>query len=180
MLVLDPPGTYDRRRRGHDDRRQSAIRLGNGVSAGLRGPVLDDVCRTPATRADSAWTPRTSISVWRSPRRCSRFVSSATSASGFCPIRCAATGRTTCWTTASRWPVRSRPASRSSANSTAEHARGHAADRHREPLGDADGRAIHGGPVRIDGALTVGITELDPTWGFTTGVTWVFKAFTVQ
>jgi hypothetical protein len=36
------------------------------------------------------------------------------------------------------------------------------------------------GPVRLDGALVVGVTELDPTWGFSTGVTWVFKAFTVQ
>jgi hypothetical protein len=36
------------------------------------------------------------------------------------------------------------------------------------------------GPVRVDGALIVGVTERDPTWGFTAGVTWVFKAFTVQ
>jgi len=36
------------------------------------------------------------------------------------------------------------------------------------------------GPVRIDGALLIGVTELDPTWGFTGGLTWVFKAFNVQ
>jgi len=36
------------------------------------------------------------------------------------------------------------------------------------------------GPVRIDGALIVGVTERDPSWGFTTGVTWVFKAFEVK
>jgi hypothetical protein len=36
------------------------------------------------------------------------------------------------------------------------------------------------GPVRLDGALLVGITEQDPTWGFTTGLTWVFRGFTVQ
>ena len=36
------------------------------------------------------------------------------------------------------------------------------------------------GPVRIDGALLIGVTEHDPTWGFTTGLTWVFKAFTIQ
>jgi hypothetical protein len=36
------------------------------------------------------------------------------------------------------------------------------------------------GPVRIDGALAIGVTEHDPTWGFTGGLTWVFKAFTVQ
>jgi hypothetical protein len=36
------------------------------------------------------------------------------------------------------------------------------------------------GPVRGDGALLVGVTERDPTWGFTGGVTWVFKGFTVQ
>jgi hypothetical protein len=36
------------------------------------------------------------------------------------------------------------------------------------------------GPVRFDGAFLVGVTTLDPTWGFTTGLTYVFKAFTVQ
>ncbi len=36
------------------------------------------------------------------------------------------------------------------------------------------------GPVRVDGALLVGVTERDPTWGFTAGLTWVFKAFDVQ
>jgi hypothetical protein len=36
------------------------------------------------------------------------------------------------------------------------------------------------GYVRIDAAFLVGITTLDPSWGFTTGFTWVFKAFTVQ
>jgi len=35
------------------------------------------------------------------------------------------------------------------------------------------------GPVRFDGAFLVGITEFDPSWGFTAGLTWVFKAFTV-
>lgn len=41
------------------------------------------------------------------------------------------------------------------------------------------GRFTHG-PVRFDAALIFGITTFDPTWGFTTGVTWVFKAFDVQ
>jgi hypothetical protein len=36
------------------------------------------------------------------------------------------------------------------------------------------------GSVRVDAALLAGLTERDPSWGFTTGVTWVFKAFTVQ
>lgn len=36
------------------------------------------------------------------------------------------------------------------------------------------------GPVRIDGALALGMTDRDPTWGFTAGLTWVFSAFTVQ
>jgi len=36
------------------------------------------------------------------------------------------------------------------------------------------------GPVRLDGALLIGVTKRDPTWGFTTGLTWVFKAFTIQ
>lgn len=41
------------------------------------------------------------------------------------------------------------------------------------------GRFTHG-PVRIDAGLILGITTFDPTWGFTTGLTWVFKAFDVQ
>jgi len=36
------------------------------------------------------------------------------------------------------------------------------------------------GPVRLDAALYFGLTSFDPSWGFTTGVTWVFKAFDVQ
>jgi len=35
------------------------------------------------------------------------------------------------------------------------------------------------GSVRLDGALTIGVTEHDPTWGFTAGMTWVFKGFNV-
>jgi hypothetical protein len=42
------------------------------------------------------------------------------------------------------------------------------------------GARLTRGPVRLDGALAVGVTENDPSWGFTTGFTWVFKAFTVQ
>jgi hypothetical protein len=36
------------------------------------------------------------------------------------------------------------------------------------------------GPVRADGAFLIGVTDDDPTWGFTAGLTWVFRAFTVQ
>ena len=36
------------------------------------------------------------------------------------------------------------------------------------------------GPVRLDAAVMFGITERDPAWGFTTGLTWVFNAFTVK
>ena len=36
------------------------------------------------------------------------------------------------------------------------------------------------GPVRIDAAFVTGFTSLDPTLGFTAGVTWVFPAFAVQ
>ena len=36
------------------------------------------------------------------------------------------------------------------------------------------------GPVRFDAAFLAGITTHDPTWGFTAGLTWVFKAFTVH
>jgi hypothetical protein len=36
------------------------------------------------------------------------------------------------------------------------------------------------GPVRVDGAFLIGVTERDPAWGFTGGLTWVFRGFTVQ
>ncbi len=36
------------------------------------------------------------------------------------------------------------------------------------------------GPVRFDAGFLFGVTSLDPSWGFTTGLTWVFKAFDVQ
>ena len=36
------------------------------------------------------------------------------------------------------------------------------------------------GPVRFDGAFLFGISEKDPTWGFTAGLTWVFNAFTIK
>ena len=36
------------------------------------------------------------------------------------------------------------------------------------------------GPARVDGALTIGVTDRDQTWGFTAGVTYVFKAFNVN
>jgi hypothetical protein len=35
------------------------------------------------------------------------------------------------------------------------------------------------GTTRIDGALLLGMTSQDPNVGFTAGVTWVFKGFTV-
>jgi hypothetical protein len=35
------------------------------------------------------------------------------------------------------------------------------------------------GPVRVDAAFAIGITENDPTWGFTVGLTWVFRAFSI-
>lgn len=36
------------------------------------------------------------------------------------------------------------------------------------------------GPVRFDGALLVGVTDQDPSWGISGGLTWVFQGFTVQ
>jgi hypothetical protein len=36
------------------------------------------------------------------------------------------------------------------------------------------------GPVRVDAAFITGLTDLDPTAGFTFGATWVFSAFRVQ
>jgi hypothetical protein len=35
------------------------------------------------------------------------------------------------------------------------------------------------GPVRLDGAFLVGVTDRDPNWGYSFGLTWVFKAFNV-
>ena len=35
------------------------------------------------------------------------------------------------------------------------------------------------GTVRIDGGVIFGVTERDPTFGFTAGLTWVFRGFTV-
>lgn len=35
------------------------------------------------------------------------------------------------------------------------------------------------GAVRFDGGVMIGVTEYDPSWGFTTGVTWVFRGFNV-
>ena len=36
------------------------------------------------------------------------------------------------------------------------------------------------GPVRIDGGLILGLTDTDPRYGVTAGLTWVFNAFTIQ
>jgi hypothetical protein len=36
------------------------------------------------------------------------------------------------------------------------------------------------GPVRLDGAMVIGLTDTDPSFGFSTGFTWVFKAFEVK
>ena len=41
------------------------------------------------------------------------------------------------------------------------------------------GARVTRGPVRLDGALLIGVTERDPSWGVTVGFTWVFKAFTL-
>lgn len=36
------------------------------------------------------------------------------------------------------------------------------------------------GTVRLDAGILLGVTSLDPSFGFTAGATWVFKGFTVQ
>jgi hypothetical protein len=40
------------------------------------------------------------------------------------------------------------------------------------------GRYTHG-PMRVDGGVLVGLTSIDPTFGFTAGFTYVFNAFNV-
>jgi len=64
---------------------------------------------------------------------------------------------------------------------------GRANTRSGEPLAGLESRSalrVGGrftrGPVRLDGAFLFGIAEKDPTWGFSTGLTWVFNAFTVK
>lgn len=42
------------------------------------------------------------------------------------------------------------------------------------------GGRVTRGTVRLDGALIIGMTPRDPSFGVTVGATWVFKAFTVQ
>jgi len=42
------------------------------------------------------------------------------------------------------------------------------------------GSRLTRGPVRLDAALMLGITDRDPRWGVSTGLTWVFNAFTVK
>ena len=36
------------------------------------------------------------------------------------------------------------------------------------------------GTVRVDGGLIIGMTSRDPSFGFTAGLTWVFRGFTIQ
>lgn len=64
---------------------------------------------------------------------------------------------------------------------------GRANTRDGEPIAGLESRSVMRvgsrftrGPVRIDGAFLFGIAEKDPTWGFSTGLTWVFNAFTVK
>jgi hypothetical protein len=42
------------------------------------------------------------------------------------------------------------------------------------------GSRLTRGPVRLDAAILFGITAQDPTWGFSTGLTWVFNAFKIH
>jgi hypothetical protein len=55
-----------------------------------------------------------------------------------------------------------------------------------EPIVGTESRAVvrigtraTRGPVRVDGALLLGVTEFDPSFGITAGLTWVFKGFDV-
>lgn len=64
---------------------------------------------------------------------------------------------------------------------------GRANTRSGEPIAGLESRSVmrlgsrftHG-PVRVDGAFLFGIAQNDPTWGFSTGLTWVFNAFTIR
>ena len=41
------------------------------------------------------------------------------------------------------------------------------------------GGTVHGSTVRVDGGVLFGLTSRDPSFGFTAGVTWVFRGFTI-
>jgi hypothetical protein len=63
---------------------------------------------------------------------------------------------------------------------------GHANVRDGEPPPGTDSRGamrvggrITRGTVRVDGGLILGLTSRDPSLGFTAGLTWVFRGFTV-
>jgi len=63
---------------------------------------------------------------------------------------------------------------------------GHANTRGGTPIAGTESRSMMRigtrytqGAVRLDTALLFGITDRDPTWGVTTGLTWVFNAFRV-
>ena len=53
------------------------------------------------------------------------------------------------------------------------------------PVGTEDRSAVRFGgrytyrTVRLDGGLIIGLTSRDPSWGWTAGVTWVFRGFTI-
>lgn len=42
------------------------------------------------------------------------------------------------------------------------------------------GGRITRGTVRLDGGIIIGLTSRDPSFGLTAGLTWVFRAFTIQ
>jgi len=63
---------------------------------------------------------------------------------------------------------------------------GHANTRGGTPIAGTESRSMMRvggrftrGAVRLDTALLFGVTDRDPTWGITTGLTWVFNAFRV-
>ena len=64
---------------------------------------------------------------------------------------------------------------------------GHLNSRHGAPPPGTESRStvrlggrITKGNVRVDAAVLLGVTERDPSWGFSTGLTWVFHAFDVK
>ena len=125
-------------------RREGSVRVGDRRRGRRWRCGSGRGCRTPATRAASASTRPTFTSASRSARPCSRCASSATSASASWPIRFAATAER-------RAQLRRLDRARGATgveivgeiNGRLNTRSGDAADRHREPIGDAPRRAVH-------------------------------------
>ncbi len=148
------------------------VRFVSETQAGPRWPFDSGRgCQTPATRAASASTRRIFTSGSPSARPSSPSGSSATSgsASSADPVRGDRQNDVLDYGISVARAVRR--ASSSLARSTAARTPARASRRSAPTAGRrcASARRFTQGPVRVDGALAIGVTERDPSWGFTRG-----------